>query len=140
MSTTARAVWRAQRVAYAHVAALRESLGLPDVLAWTLVRRGLTDPAQARAFLDASGPLAPPEDLAGIAAAAARVARALQRNEQIAVHGDYDCDGVSSTAAITADLRARGATVRPFCPAALPRAMEWLRQRWSGWPRRALGC
>ena len=66
---------------------------VPEPVAWALVRRGLADPAAAREFLAADGPLAPPEDLAGIAEAADRLARAVRRGEQIAVHGDYDCDG-----------------------------------------------
>ena len=108
--------WRAARAAYARVVELEEALGVPEPVAWTLVRRGLADPAEARAFLAADGPMAPPEDLAGIGEAADRMARAVRRGEPIAVHGDYDCDGVSSTAILVRALGGRGAQVEAFLP------------------------
>ncbi len=108
--------WRARRAAFDRVAALEEALGVPEPVAWALVRRGLDDPAAARAFLAADGPLAPPEDVPGIAQAADRLARAVRGGERIAVHGDYDCDGVCSTAVLVRALRGRGATVNPFLP------------------------
>ncbi len=108
--------WRAPRVEFARVAALGDALELPEPVAWALVRRGLADPAAAREFLASDGPLAPPEDLAGIAEAADRLARAVRRGEPIAVHGDYDCDGVSSTAVLVRALRGRGGRVEPFLP------------------------
>ncbi len=108
--------WRAARVAFADVAALQEALEVPEPVAWVLARRGLTDPAVAREFMRSDGPLAPPEDLPGIAEAADRLARAVQGGERIAVHGDYDCDGICSTAILVAALRGRGADVVPFLP------------------------
>ncbi|MGD9694544.1 MAG: single-stranded-DNA-specific exonuclease RecJ [Thermoleophilia bacterium] len=108
--------WRAARVAFAAVAAVQEALDVPEPVAWTLVRRGLADPAAAREFLRADGPLAPPEQLAGIGEAADRLARAVRGGERIAVHGDYDCDGVSSTAILVSALRGRGGDVVPFLP------------------------
>jgi single-stranded-DNA-specific exonuclease len=108
--------WRAARVGFAQVAALEDALGVPEPVAWTLVRRGLGDPVAAREFLAADGPLAPPEDLAGIGEAADRLARAVRRGERIAVHGDYDCDGVASTAVLVSALAGRGGRVEPFLP------------------------
>jgi single-stranded-DNA-specific exonuclease len=108
--------WRASRVAYAQVAGLADALGAPEPVAWALVRRGLAEPAAAREFLAADGPLAPAEGLAGIGEAADRLARAVRRSEPIAIHGDYDCDGVSSTAVLASALRGRGAQVEAFLP------------------------
>ncbi len=108
--------WSAKRVQYEDVARLRESLACPEPLAWTLVRRGFTDPEEARSFLSADGPLEPPTDLAGVADAAERLAEAIARGEQIVVHGDYDCDGISSTAMLTRAVRSRGGKVSTFLP------------------------
>ena len=108
--------WRAPRVAFSEVAALQDALQVPEPVAWTLVRRGLGDPAAAREFLSSDGPLAPPESLPGIAEAADRLARAVRGREPIAVHGDYDCDGICSTAVLVRALRGRGGRVRPFLP------------------------
>lgn len=108
--------WRVARVAYADVARLQEVLDCPEILAWVLARRGLTDPAEARAFLASDGPLDPPESITGIPEAADRVARAIRGNERIVVHGDYDCDGITSTAILMRALEARGARARAFLP------------------------
>ena len=108
--------WRARRVAFAEVAALQEALEIPEPVAWVLVRRGLGDPAVAREFMASDGPLAPPDELPGIAEAADRLVRAIRQGERIAVHGDYDCDGICSTAILVRALRARGADVVPFLP------------------------
>jgi single-stranded-DNA-specific exonuclease len=108
--------WRAARVRYADVVRLQEALHCPEPVAWVLVRRGLADPAEARAFLASDGPLEPPEAIPGIPEAADRVARAVRGNERIVVHGDYDCDGISSTAILVQALSARGADVRAFLP------------------------
>jgi len=113
---SAQPVWRASRVPFADVARLQEELGVPEPLAWVLVRRGLADPREARAFLDASGPLAPPEAIAGMQEAADRIAQAVRRHERIVVHGDYDCDGVTSTALLLSALRGRGAQAEHFLP------------------------
>ena len=101
---------------YARVAALREALGCAEPLAWTLVRRGLDDPEEARAFLAADGPLDPPTDLPGVAQAADRLSRAIAAGENVVIHGDYDCDGISSTAMLARALRARGGKVTTFLP------------------------
>jgi len=108
--------WSAKRVQYEDVARLRESLGCPEPLAWTLVRRGLTDPQEAKAFLSADAPLDPPTDLAGVEEAAERLADAIARSEQIVVHGDYDCDGISSTAMLARAVRSRGGKLTTFLP------------------------
>ncbi len=108
--------WRTSRVAFSQVAAVQGALEVPEPLAWALVRRGLGDPAAAREFMSSDGPLAPAEDLAGIAEAAGRIARAVRVGEKIAVHGDYDCDGICSTAILVSALRGRGADVNAFLP------------------------
>ncbi|MFP5450943.1 MAG: single-stranded-DNA-specific exonuclease RecJ [Thermoleophilia bacterium] len=109
-------LWRADRVEFDKVAAVQGALGVPEPLAWALVRRGLGDPVVAREFLAADGPLAPPEAIAGLPEAAERMLRAIDRRERIVVHGDYDCDGVVSTTLMVGALRARGADVGHVLP------------------------
>jgi single-stranded-DNA-specific exonuclease len=48
--------------------------------------------------------------------AAARIERALAGNEYIAVYGDYDVDGITSTCLLTRYLRSRGGRVVPYIP------------------------
>jgi single-stranded-DNA-specific exonuclease len=55
-----------------------------------------------------------PFGLKGIDAAVARLQRALAQREQICVYGDYDVDGVTSTALLVGTLRKLGGQV-DFC-------------------------
>jgi single-stranded-DNA-specific exonuclease len=94
----------------AAVARLRLALGIGDVLAQTLVRRGLGDPAAAGEFLGA-GQLHAPESFAGIERAVEPILRHAGGGGRITVHGDYDVDGVCSTALLVGALRRLGAQV-----------------------------
>ena len=55
-----------------------------------------------------------PHEMADRGVAIDRIARAVRAGETIAVFGDYDCDGITSTAILTQILRALGGTVAPF--------------------------
>ncbi len=77
------------------------------LLAELLYRRGLRDADAAGVFLDAGPRPAPdPTLLPNMDRAVERVCRALEERETIAVFGDYDADGVTSTALLTRALRA----------------------------------
>jgi single-stranded-DNA-specific exonuclease len=97
------------------VARLRASLGVSDALAQVLVRRGHSEPADARAFLSADEEHAP-QAFAGIDAAVASILEHVAAGALITVHGDYDVDGICSTAILVKALRALGATVSSYLP------------------------
>ena len=94
---------------------LERELGVSHVLAQVLVRRGLGDPAAARAFLRAQE-RHPPEAFAGIERALALIRRHVEAGSKIVVHGDYDVDGVCATAIMLRALRALGAAPAWFLP------------------------
>ncbi len=82
-----------------------------------LYNRGYATPESAGAYLRATPPAdTQPTNLLGMTAAVERLRYALKRHEQIAVYGDYDADGVTSTALLTHALRTLGAEVRPYIP------------------------
>jgi single-stranded-DNA-specific exonuclease len=99
----------------AQARALREQLGVSGALAQVLVRRGFGEVETARAFLaadeqhDASA-------FAGIDAAVAVIVEHVSGGERITVHGDYDVDGVCSTAILLRALRALGADADHYLP------------------------
>jgi len=94
-----------------------EALGLPPLIAATLVRRGITTSKAARAFLDPnSQPLTSPYELPGMDAAIQRTLLAIRSGEQICVWGDFDVDGQTSTALLVQTLRALGADVSYHIP------------------------
>jgi single-stranded-DNA-specific exonuclease len=102
-------------VAFADVVALEQELGVSHVVAQVLVRRGLSDGVQARAFL-AADECHPPSAFRGIDQAAELVLDHIRRGSAITVHGDYDCDGVCSTAILVGALRSLGADVDWYLP------------------------
>ncbi len=97
--------------------ALSAFVGGRRLVAETLVRRGISTVAAARAFLhpEAYAP-APPTDLPDLSRAAARVERALRAGERICVWGDFDVDGQTSTTLLVATLRDLGARVTYHIP------------------------
>ena len=97
--------------------AAMERAGVPPLAALTLCARGLDTVEKARAFLDTGlDLLADPMLLRDMDKAAARVRLALDRGETVAVYGDYDVDGITSTCLLTDFLRREGATVIPYIP------------------------
>jgi len=97
--------------------ALALALDVPLVVAGVLRRRGATTFEAARAFLHPSlDDLADPSEIPGMPDAVARLARALDAGERIAVHGDYDADGITATAILVRGLRALGADPLWYLP------------------------
>lgn len=91
------------------VASLARELGTSPVVAQLLWRNGLAEPTSAAQFLKPSlSTLADPFLLTNIRAAVARLIQAMERKESVAVLGDYDVDGVSSTALLVGVLRRLG--------------------------------
>jgi single-stranded-DNA-specific exonuclease len=99
----------------AAVLALERELGVSHALGQVLVRRGLAEPAAARAWLEAAE-RHEPDRFAGIDAACALVLRHVGAGTRITIHGDYDVDGVCSTAILVGVLRTLRADVDWFLP------------------------
>jgi single-stranded-DNA-specific exonuclease len=92
-------------------------LGLTLMTARLLCARGLGDPEEARRFLaPALSDLHDPFRLADMAPAVDRILRAIAQGERIAIHGDYDVDGVTSTVILRRALELLGADVIHFIP------------------------
>lgn len=89
--------------------AIHQRDGLPEVLARILACRGVALD-QVQDYLDPSirNLMPNPSVLTGMDDAAARIADAVERKERVAVFGDYDVDGATSTALLVRVLRAAG--------------------------------
>ena len=97
--------------------ALARQLGWPVALAQALVNRGYRDEAAARRFLQPQlRQLADPFCLPDMRLAVERIQTAIRHHERIVIYGDYDVDGVTSSALLVNVLRAAGATVQNFLP------------------------
>src|SRR6266536_312748 len=91
-------LWEHAQADGATVERLTRALGIEPVIARLLVLRGLDEPEAAARFLRPSlDHLHDPAGLADLPAALIRIDRALATGERIAIHGDYDVDGITST-------------------------------------------
>ena len=98
-------------------ARLQIELGVHPITARLLVQRGLTTPEAADRFLNPTlDRLYDPMLLPDAEAACARLKIALANKEKILVHGDYDGDGLTSSALWTRLLRSLGGNVDVFVP------------------------
>src|SRR6266536_2650284 len=95
---------------------LAKELGLSEITASVLVRRGYGDPKEAQAFLDGEQPLHDPFLLGQMSEAVERIRAAVTAGKRICVHGDYDADGICATALAVLILRELGADVEWHLP------------------------
>jgi len=96
---------------------IAQRLGLPEMVGRLLASRGV-DAELAQHFLEPTlrALLPDPSVLAGMDAAAERLAHAVMRSETVGVFGDYDVDGACSSAVMTLLLRGLGCTVLTHVP------------------------
>jgi single-stranded-DNA-specific exonuclease len=99
----------------ADVDRLRRELGVSGPMAQVLVRRGMAEPSLAHAFL-AGEEEHPPEAFVGIGESVELLLGHIGAGTQITIHGDYDVDGICSTAVMVRTLRELGARVDSYLP------------------------
>lgn len=99
------------------VEAIIAATGVTRLAARVMAARGITA-KEAPQFLEPSleRDWISPYCIPGMEEGVARIERAIQDQEKIAVFGDFDVDGLSATTVMTYGLRALGATVDPFIP------------------------
>ena len=108
--------WLIPETDAAAVEALMDA-GYPYLVSTVLASRGVVTPEQAAAHLDRERSLVySPFLMRDMDKAVARIDRALAGGETIAVFGDYDVDGITSTCLLTDYLRSRGAAVLMHIP------------------------
>jgi single-stranded-DNA-specific exonuclease len=109
--------WEARAYDERTALALAQRYTLPDMIARSLAARGVTLD-EAPAYLDPKlrDALPNPSAFKDMDVAAARLVAALQRGEKIAVFGDYDVDGATSSALLLRFLRAVGSEARLYVP------------------------
>ncbi|HEX4803699.1 MAG TPA: single-stranded-DNA-specific exonuclease RecJ [Myxococcaceae bacterium] len=99
------------------VTPLISAFGLHPLAARVLSNRGYATPDTAAAFLaDGIGALPNPFLLKGLRAAVLRVCDAIRSGQRITLYGDFDVDGVCSTALLALFLRELGANVSTYIP------------------------
>ena len=109
-------IWTIRPCPHRQVTALAQELGLNEITASVLVRRGYGDPDEARAFLVGEQPLHDPFLLGEMCTAVSRIRAAIAEGARICVHGDYDVDGICATVLAVLVLRELGADVEWHLP------------------------
>src|SRR5438552_14911512 len=108
--------WTISPCPHRQAGSLARELGLSEITASVLVRRGYGDPEQARAFLAGEQPLHDPFLLGDMGVAVERIRAAVTAGQRICVHGDYDVDGICATVLAVLVLRELGADVEWHLP------------------------
>ena len=88
---------------------LAQECGIDEFTAYLLCANGICDPFEIDEFLSEEVSLQDPYMLADMENAASRILSAIQDGEKIAIFGDYDCDGVTSTVLLNSVLKRLGA-------------------------------
>ncbi len=109
-------IWTLRPCPHRQASVLAKELGLSEITASVLVRRGYGDPDQARAFLAGEQPLHDPFELGQMNEAVERIRTAVAGGKRICVHGDYDVDGICATVLAVLVLRELGADVEWHLP------------------------
>ena len=98
-------------------AARLQAQGISPLAAMVLAGRGIVTPEDAHAFLSLDDHLLhDPMLMRDMAPAVARIQAALEQKEVIAVYGDYDVDGITSTCLLSTFLASQGASVLSYIP------------------------
>ncbi|MCM1284595.1 MAG: single-stranded-DNA-specific exonuclease RecJ [Acetobacter sp.] len=95
---------------------LSEKLNIDPFIAFLLVSRGIDDELSASDFMSSRCAFSSPYSLKDMDKAVSRINKALELDEKICVYGDYDCDGVTSTALLYTFFESLGANVIYFIP------------------------
>lgn len=98
------------------IAELFRKHGFSRVLSNLLTIRGFADPKTAKKFLTFDGEFNDALQMKDMDIAAERVVQAIKNNEKITVYGDYDADGVTSTALLLTYLKEAGAEADYYIP------------------------
>lgn len=109
-------LWTVAPLDKAEATKLQKEYDLPAIVAMLLQVRGITDREEIEDFLYNDSFIAPPDNIRDMDKATARVHRAIDSGELICVYGDYDADGVTSTALLYSYLEATGANVIYYIP------------------------
>ncbi|NLZ38287.1 MAG: single-stranded-DNA-specific exonuclease RecJ [Firmicutes bacterium] len=102
------------------VSQLTQALNIHPLVAAILYQRGLHSPEAAKRFIECNlSDLGDPFTMTGAAAAAGRLAKAVEQQEKVLIFGDYDVDGVTATALLVHVLESLRVPVEYYIPSRL---------------------
>ncbi len=109
--------WKYREAKFEQAEALARDLEISVITAVLLCQRGFTEAERARKFLFPSlQDLSDPLSLTGMKEALGRINLALERQEKMLVYGDYDVDGITSSALLYSLLKELGGKAAFYIP------------------------
>jgi single-stranded-DNA-specific exonuclease len=109
--------WVAYNKSYELTNQLKSQFKISEMLARTLINRGIDDIKEAERFIKADiKDLHDPFLMTDMEKAVDRILVAIEENERICIYGDYDVDGITSTALCVNTLRKLEADVMHYIP------------------------
>ncbi len=110
--------WEIRTPEEGSISLLCESLGVPRLLACSLVARGLADPDEARLFLTPSldRDWRDPKEIPGLVDVVDVLEDAVARRRRVVIFGDFDADGITASVVMKLGLRAFGLESQVFIP------------------------
>ena len=109
--------WHIQETDDASILDLADRAGISSVLAQILYNRGIRTNEEIRRYLyDDMDDLDDPFLMKGMKKAVERICRAIEEQEKIVIYGDYDVDGITSTALVYSVLRDLGGCPSFYIP------------------------
>lgn len=111
-----RKIWKVNEIKKETAKEIAEALDIEAFTALILVSRGFDTVEKCRDFLSSEDNFCDPFDLIDMDKAVERINAALNNGEKICIYGDYDCDGVTSTAVLYSYLFMEGADVSYYIP------------------------
>ncbi|MBF8250784.1 MAG: exonuclease RecJ [Deltaproteobacteria bacterium] len=109
--------WRVREPELVLQKTLAASLNISTITSQLLINRGISDFEQAGRFLSSTlSDIRSPLGMKGMKEGVERVLKALHNKEKIAIYGDYDVDGITSTSILLMFLKSAGADVSYYIP------------------------
>ena len=108
--------WRIANADKEKASAISEKFNMDAFVAYLLAARGFDDELKVSEFISSSVRISDPYALSGMEAAVSRIEQAISLGEKITVYGDYDCDGVTSTALLYSLFSDMGGNVDYYIP------------------------
>ena len=109
--------WHLKEVDSLTIEKLNSDLNITSLFSRLLINRGILSQKDAKDFfLPTLEKLPNPNLMYGIKKSVDRIIQAVNKNEKIVVYGDFDCDGITSTAILYSFLSSIGADVKAYNP------------------------
>ena len=109
-------LWSIAQLDKSEATEIQSKYGLPPLLAMMLQIRGIKTQDEIDNFLFNDSKIASPFEIKDMDRAAERINRAVDKNELICVYGDFDVDGITSTAILYSYLQTISANAMFYIP------------------------